>query len=120
MTERKTYSKDSIQTLARRLNVGVVNFQFNIAKNMGQAFEVGYVWPHGLDEPRELFCKDNSDSGVFVVCNDYEIAVEKLMKADEAFEKAREDTKRRLWEPCCENESRNICGGCDNCGDPCL
>lgn len=23
-------------------------------------------------------------------------------------------------EPCCENENRNINGGCDNCGDPCL
>ena len=21
---------------------------------------------------------------------------------------------------CCENESRNMNGGCDNCGDPCL
>lgn len=23
-------------------------------------------------------------------------------------------------QPCCENESRNLNGGCDNCGDPCL
>lgn len=22
--------------------------------------------------------------------------------------------------PCCSNEKRNINGGCDNCGDPCL
>jgi hypothetical protein len=119
MTERKTYTKDEIQALARRLGYAV-NFQFNTARNTGKTFEVGYVWPNGLDEPRELFCKDNSDSGVFIVCNDYEIAVEKLMVEDQKFEDAQKDTKRRLSEPCCKDEHRNMNGGCDNCGDPCL
>jgi hypothetical protein len=24
------------------------------------------------------------------------------------------------WPSCCSNEQRNMQGGCDNCGDPCL
>lgn len=41
---------------------------------------------------------------------------------DEEHEKKREDQDDPFaWlAPCCENEKRNMRGGCDNCGDPCL
>ena len=29
-------------------------------------------------------------------------------------------TKCTSHVPCCDNEHRNMNGGCDNCGDPCL
>jgi len=28
--------------------------------------------------------------------------------------------KSAYTQPCCDNERRNMNGGCDNCGDPCL
>ncbi len=33
--------------------------------------------------------------------------------------RAARDRIRRDTYDCCENENRNMDGGCDNCGDPC-
>ncbi len=39
-----------------------------------------------------------------------------LVHIDTMIAKAR----RKVYEPCCDNQKRNENGGCDSCGDPCL
>jgi DUF917 family protein len=58
------------QDIATHNGLGEVHFQFNIAKNTGKEFEVGYVNVKGM---RELFCKRQSYSLVneFYLCNEF-------------------------------------------------
>ena len=64
-------TRTEAQAIANKNNLGTVWFQFNIAKNTGREFEVGYVSPDG--KGRQLFCKRGSNSGVnqFYLCNEF-------------------------------------------------
>ena len=59
-----------IQSIASRHGLGKVHFQFNIAQNTGQEFEVGYI---SVGRERVLFCKrqPNSNPNQFYLCNEY-------------------------------------------------
>lgn len=63
--------REELQRLATKHKLGKVYFQFNVAKNSGREFEVGYV---SLSNGRRgLFCKraSNSNPDQFYLCNDY-------------------------------------------------
>ncbi len=87
--ERRTYTKEQITELAKTLKVGEVHFQFNVSQNTGRVFEVGYVWPNGINKERHLFAKSpnsyrdfekvdsrNISEDRFYLCNEYEEKVE--------------------------------------------
>lgn len=89
--ERKTYTKEQIRELAKALKVGGVHFQFNVSQNSERIFEVGYVWPNGINKERHLFAKspnsyrdfekaDNRDVSEdrFYLCNEYEERAERM------------------------------------------
>ena len=59
-----------IQEIANKNNLGKVWYQFNVARNTGRTFEVGYVTING---ERELFCKRGSDTNPdqFYLCNQF-------------------------------------------------
>lgn len=61
---------EEICNVARQHGLGAVHFQFNVAKNTGHAFEVGYVLVAGH---QELFCKRQSYSteADFYLCNEF-------------------------------------------------
>jgi hypothetical protein len=63
-------SREEIQAVADRANLGCVHFQFNVSRNTGQAFEVGYVFCGGRDE---LFCKrqPRTQATAFYLCNEF-------------------------------------------------
>ena len=67
--ETKYYTKEEILEKGKQFNVGSIHFQFNIAKNTGREFEVGYVFCHGF---QELFCKYSRLGGGFKLCNEFE------------------------------------------------
>lgn len=89
--ERKTYTKEQVSDWAKRFGVGGVHFQFNVSQNAGRVFEVGYVWPNGINKERRLFAKspnsyrdfekaDNRDVSEdrFYLCNEYEEKAERM------------------------------------------
>ncbi len=59
-----------IQDIATKHGFGQVYFQFNVAKNTGRQFEVGYV---SIASGRSLFCKraSNSNPDQLYLCNEY-------------------------------------------------
>lgn len=58
------------QEVATRNGLGHVHFQFNVARNTGKEFEVGYVSVRGA---RVLFCKRQSwaSEDAFYLCNEF-------------------------------------------------
>lgn len=62
--------KSELQAVANKLGAGRIHFQFNVSKNGGRQFEVGYVSVNGQ---RELFCKrqPSSTEDDFYLCNDF-------------------------------------------------
>jgi hypothetical protein len=63
-------NRSQAQEEANKRGLGYIHFQFNIARNTGREFEVGYVVDCGS---RELFCKrqSNSTEDDFYLCNQY-------------------------------------------------
>ena len=61
---------DQVRKVAQDANLGTVHFQFNIARNSGERFEVGYVVVAGR---QELFCKrqPGSSEDAFYLCNEF-------------------------------------------------
>jgi hypothetical protein len=61
---------EKAQEIATHNGLGEVHFQFNIARNTGKEFEVGYVVVQGQ---QVLFCKRQSYSLVneFYLCNEF-------------------------------------------------
>lgn len=62
-------NKNEVKAKAKSRGLSV-EFQFNLARNTGRYFEVGYVYDNGS---RELFCKrqPNSTENDFRLCNEY-------------------------------------------------
>ncbi len=59
---------EEIRAAARARGLGRVYFQFNVARNTGELFEVGYVFtPTG----QELFCKRQPRAEAFRLCNQF-------------------------------------------------
>lgn len=62
--------KNQLQSIASEHKLGKIHFQFNVARNTGKEFEVGYVF---IGSTRELFCKrqpgDAADA--FYLCNEF-------------------------------------------------
>jgi hypothetical protein len=59
---------EEAQKIAWEHNLGNIDWQEKIALNTGNKFEVGYVYVNGM---RELFCKCQSYSNSFYLCNEY-------------------------------------------------
>ena len=59
-----------VQKIASDAMLGQVHFQYNVSRNDGRQFEVGYVSVGGQ---RELFCKrgSNTNPDQFYLCNEF-------------------------------------------------
>ena len=56
------------QSIANKNNLGNVSFEWRVALNTGEQFEVGYVYVNGS---KELFCKKVKNSDGFYLCNQF-------------------------------------------------
>lgn len=63
-------TREEAQREASTRGLGGVHFQFNVARNTGREFEVGYVFRDG---ERVLFCKRQSGtaSDALYLCNEF-------------------------------------------------
>lgn len=61
---------EEAQKAADSRKLGRIHFQFNIARNTGQEFEVGYIFRKG---ERVLFCKRQPKTTLdaFRLCNEF-------------------------------------------------
>lgn len=73
--------KRGVLTAAAALGFEVVDFQFNVARNTGRPFEVGYVHQDGH---KVLFCKrqPSSSPDAFYLCNEFRAYEEELRGED--------------------------------------
>lgn len=63
-------NREQLLTIAREHGFGNIHFQFNVSKNGGREFEVGYV---KINNSMELFCKrqPNTSDDQFYLCNEF-------------------------------------------------
>lgn len=67
-------NKQEVIEAATKLGFDSVHFQFNLSRNTGEEFEVGYVTDNNK---QSLFCKrqPKSTEDDFYLCNDYLIVL---------------------------------------------
>lgn len=71
--------------------------------------------------PQPGALKYQDESGEWHYANPQDILYSTVTMAATHFWKEEKQRWCLIWDkPCCENEKRNMNGGCDNCGDPCL
>lgn len=59
---------EEVRNVAADHNLGHVTFEERVALNTGRTIEVGYVY---VDHKRQLFCKRQSNSDSFYLCNQF-------------------------------------------------
>lgn len=57
-----------VESIASEKGYGKVYFEYRTALNTGKEFEVGYVY---IDHKKRLFCKCQSNSDDFYLCNEF-------------------------------------------------
>lgn len=89
---------------------------------MRRQFIVGVEIPDGVSakemtsyirEAVTMWSKGTNPEDPIFEIGDRRVTVKIVKKENKSFSQG-------LIETCCNNERRNINGGCDNCGDPCL
>ena len=69
MNERKRFTANQVEDIARENGLGGVFFEDRTAQNTGGRITCGYVY---VDDSKQLFCKRGTYDTRFIVCNDFE------------------------------------------------